>query len=276
MQHRLRRLVTAGAGLAVASAAIAGTPLPDPPFSTGGFVPPDSIAFKQEVAVAKFLTKYSKNRAKCDQKAVPALQLAYEPANPTKIPELQDKWTACVAKVGLKYEAGRDKLITRGTPACLDQATIDGMRSLIDTLVPLLGAIVFCDGDGAAPDPVTGLNIPDFKKEAEGEVAASKVALKAGLYAGKCYLLALKYAFKLGGALDPDVLATIDACFAKASDAGNAAMEKLDQTQKLPACLPLATAEALVADTIDSAGLLNGLNYCASPSGAFVDGSNVS
>ncbi len=48
-------------------------------------MPPDSLVFKQEVAVGKILSKYALTRTKCDQKALIGLQLAYEPANPTKI-----------------------------------------------------------------------------------------------------------------------------------------------------------------------------------------------
>ena len=276
MQRRYRRLVTAGAGLLVASAAVAGTPLPDPPFATGGFVPPDSTVFKQEVAVGKLLAKYSKNRAKCDQKAVTGLQLAYEPMNQTKVMALQEAWTECVAKVVAKYEVGRDKLLLKGTPACLDQAGIDGIVAQIDAQFPVLGAVVFCDGGAAAPDPVTMLNIPDFKKEAEGEVDASKVALKAGLRADKCYAKALKLAFKFGGTIDPDLLAKIQACFEKVSTLANEEMQKLEQTQKLPVCLPLVDAEGLVANVIALAGEFIDENYCASPSGAFVDGPDAS
>ena len=117
--------------------------------------------------------------------------------------------------------------------------------------------------DAIAPDPVTGLNIPDFKNEASGEVSAAKVLTKTGVSAGKCYSLALKYAFKLGGALPPDILAKVDACFTKASDKGLEDMAKLDQTQKLPACLSLATANALVGATVDLSGQFNDETYCA-------------
>jgi len=173
---------------------------------------------------------------------------------------------------GRGREALRDKLLLRGTPACLDQAGIDGIRAEIDAQFPLLGPIVYCDGDAAAPDPVTGLNIiPDFKIEASGEVSAAKVVTKAGTLAGKCYAKAVTYAFKLGGTLTPDILARIDACIAKAQTGSDTAMAKLDQTQKLPSCLPLATAQGLGASAVSLTGQFTDENYCASPSGAFVE-----
>src|SRR5262249_46616815 len=133
------------------------------------------------------------------------------------------------------------------------------------------GATLYCDADAASPDPVTGINIPDFKNEASGEVSAAKVALKAGASAAKCYTKALGYAFKLGGTIPPEILAKIDACLVKYEALGKAAMDKLDQTQKLPDCLPVNDAKNLVTATVSVAGLYSAQNYCASPSGAFLD-----
>jgi hypothetical protein len=48
-------------------------------------------------------------------------------------------------------------------------------------------------------------------------------------------------------------------------------MDTLDQTQKLPACLSLAAAQNLVTGTVALAGQFSDENYCASPSGAFLD-----
>lgn len=272
MERPIRGAIVAGAVGLTASIAIAGTPLPNPPFTTGGFVPPDSLAYKQEVAIGKVLSKYALGKTRCDQKALIALQLAYEPVGMPKVPAVQAAWTECQAGLVLKYEVARDKLLLKGTPACLDQAGIDAIRAQIDAQFLLLASTVYCDGDAAAPDPVTGFNIPDFKNEASGEVAVANVVAKAGTYASKCYTLALKEAFKAGGTIAPEVLGKIDACFTKASDSGLAAVDKLDQTQSLPSCLPLATAQTLVSSAVALAGQFNDETYCASPSGAFVDG----
>jgi hypothetical protein len=96
------------------------------------------------------------------------------------------------------------------------------------------------------------------------------VAAKAGLLARKCYTKAVQLVFKLGGTLPPDQLAKINACLAKAQSVSDAAMAKLDQTQKLPDCLPLADAQGLGSDVVALAGQFTDVNYCASPSGAFV------
>ena len=276
MKRSLGRLLTTSAICLGAGVALAGTPLPNPPFTTGGFVPPDSLVFRQEVAVGKLLSKYAIGIAKCDWSALIALQLAYEPANMGKVPAVQQKWTDCQTNNLSKYIVGRNKLVLKGTPACLDQAGIDGIRAQIDAQFPVLRPTVYCDGDAAAPDLVTMLNIPDKKQEVEGEVAAAKLAAKAGLLAGKCYSAALKYAFKFAGAIPPEFLTKIDGCFTKASASADTAMNKLDQTQKLPGCLPLDDAKNLAAMVIGVAGQFNDENYCASPSGAFVESPEAS
>ena len=271
MQRSRYRLVSMGICAFFASAAFAATPLPNPPFSHGGFVPPDSLTLKQEVTVGKLLTKYAASLAKCDQAAIIALQLAYEPTNTQKVPDVQDKWTTCRNNAVAKYGVGREKLLLKGTPTCLDRNGIDAIKAQIDAQFPLLGPIVYCDGDAAAQDPVTGLNIPDKKQEAIGEVAAAKVVTKAGILGGKCYTKAVTVAFKLGGTLTPDALASFNACIDKAKGGSDAAMETLDQTQKLPSCLPLATAQGLGHSAVDLGGQFTDDNYCASPSGAFVE-----
>jgi hypothetical protein len=255
-----------------ASAAITfAGPLPDPPFADGGFVPPDSIVYKQEYNVWKLIVKDGVYQVKCDIKALIDLQLAYEPNDAPKVQAVEEAWTACHAKIDFKYGYYRDKLLLKGTPACLDQAGIDAIRAQVSSQITSLEGTVFCDGDAASPDPVTGFDIPDFKNEANGESAAAKVLLKVGTSVGKCYAKGVVYALQFGGAIPPEVVAKIQACIAKYETYGNAKMSDLDQTQKLPTCLPLATAQATVSAVSDFASSLTDDHWCASLSGAFVD-----
>jgi hypothetical protein len=200
-----------------------------------------------------------------------ALQLAYEPDNTSKVPELQTKWQLCKQKVSDRYAYERDLLILKGTPACLDEAAIDAIRAQIDANLASTVPGVFCDGDAAAPDPVTGLNIPDFKPEAEGEGDVAKVLIKVGGYAYKCYVSALKYAFKFAGNIPAYYQTKIADCFVRAQAKSDDAMATLDQRQKLPGCISLVAAQAAGTDAIAFPGELTDENYCASPSGAFVD-----
>jgi hypothetical protein len=249
--------------LALTVGSAAGTPLPDPPFSSGGFVPPTSLDLRIEGYVGKSLLKYATNSRKCDYKAVIGLQLAYEPENVTKVPELQAKWQLCRQKVSDRYAYERDLFIAKGAPACLDQAGIDAIRAQVDADLAATQAVVFCDGDAAAPDPVTQLDVPDFKPEANGEADVAKVLLKLGGYSYKCYLLAVKYAFKFGGAIPPEYLAKIDLCFQKAQTRSDDAMATLDQRQKLPGCISLAAAQAAGTAAIAFQGTLTDEIYCA-------------
>ena len=259
------------AAVAVSAGIAFGTPLPDPPFSSGGFVPPDRLVYRQESLVSRTIEKYAAKSAQCDYKAVVGLQLAYMPANPTKIDELQQAWIACRAKIAARYVVERDRLLLKGTPACLDQAGIDAIRAQVDAEFGPLQAIVFCDDEGAAPDPVTGLDIPDAKKEAEGEQDVAKLVIKLGRSSWKCFLKAVVLAQKFGGAIPPEYMPRIDLCFDKVETKGLERVGELDQTQKLPDCLPLATAQGLVTTTINLAGQFTDEIFCASPSGAFLD-----
>jgi hypothetical protein len=271
MRSAFYRSITLAAVGLTAGVTLAGTPLPDPPFSSGGFVPPDSTVYRQEYYVSKVIAKYAVKSAKCDINAVVGLQLAYEPANPTKIAELQQKWTDCRAAVAARYVYERDRILLKGTPACLDQAGIDAVRAEVDAQFPPFQAVVFCDDDAASPDPVTGLNIPDFKNEAEGEADVGKLVTKLGWLSWKCYLKAVVYAIRFGGTIPPEYMPRIDGCFDKVEAKGMDKVGDFDQTQKLPDCMPLSTAQNLVTATVALAGQFTDEIFCASPSGAFLD-----
>src|SRR5262245_49112422 len=95
VKRRISFLVpTAAAALSV-SVALAG-PLPDPPFSGGGFTPADTTVLKQEQGVGKVISKYSASRTKCDQKAVSDLQKAYAAVDAAKVAAAHAKWSTCV------------------------------------------------------------------------------------------------------------------------------------------------------------------------------------
>ncbi len=81
----------------------AATPLPFPPFTGGGFVPPTKDALRQEVSVLKVLAKYAYKRSSCDSALLDDLTLAYTSASGTKITAVQEKWVECVGKVDTRY-----------------------------------------------------------------------------------------------------------------------------------------------------------------------------
>ncbi|MEW6271054.1 MAG: hypothetical protein AB1689_17365 [Thermodesulfobacteriota bacterium] len=238
------------------------TALPDPPFSGGGFVAPSSDVLRQEEKVVGLLARYVKNRATCDWIAVTELQLAYTPANPTKIDSSQAKWSTCVQKVDAYFDKGRDRLLERGLPACLDAAAIDALRTASTGLLASVSSAVYCDGDGAAPDPVVGLDIPDKKQETIGETSVAKILVKVWHNTGKCYSKAAKLALRTGGVLSSRDLEKIQACFDRVTDYAQDKIADLEQQQKLPACLSTATAEAAAGAVASFAGSTTGDVYC--------------
>jgi hypothetical protein len=273
MRHgRLPRLVGTATFVFLATApAHAATPLPNPPFADGGFVAPSYVTYKQEYYALRTLVAYSARRLKCDLHALGALTLAYTPNNPTKIADVQSAWTACIQYVDDYYTRYRDRLLVKGTPACLDLAGLDALRATLDQQAAQNATVVFCDGSGAAPDPVTGLDVPGQKPISDGEIAAATVLWKATYYADRCYLKFAGLALKEGGTLTPADVSKAQACVAKAATLGDASMASQDQKQKLPSCLPLATAQAAVTTAVAHAGAITPAVYCASPSGAFVE-----
>ena len=269
MTSRSFKTVAGAATLLVAGVALAGL-LPDPPFTGGGFNAPTATVLKQEQAVGKVITKYVGARTKCDQKALASLQKSNAAVDLPGVAAAQVAWSACVATANTKYVAARDKLLLAGTPACLNQAGIDGIKNALDVQLPLLGGIVYCDAFYGV-DPVTLMNVPQTTVFVKSEIAVAKAATKAGIAAGKCYTKAASTVFKNLGVLPAADLTKFNDCIAKASAGGAAAVAKLVAAATLPTCLPGATANAVMAAAVGLGGGFNDETYCASPSGAFID-----
>jgi hypothetical protein len=249
--------------LLTATTAIAGTPLPDPPFSDGGFVAPSKDVLRQEEAVNKALSNYAKKRTVCDWIAVTGLQLAYTPVNAGKVAAIEAKWTACLEYADEYYVKHRDRVLAKGTPACLDQAGFDAQRAAVDDVIQAVASQVYCDDGGAAPDPVTGLNIPDKKQETIGETQLAKIALKAQQRASKCYSKGASLALKLGGVFTQREVDRVQSCLDRVTSSAASTIDDLDQTQKLPACLSVGAAEAAVAEAVAFSGSSTSVLYCA-------------
>lgn len=269
MTSRSWMTVSGSVVLTMAGVALAGL-LPDPPFTTGGFNPPSATVLKQEQGVGKVISKYVGARTKCDQKAIASLQKAYAAADVPGILAAQVGWTACVATSNTKYLADSAKLVLVGTPLCLNQAGIDGIKNSLDATLPALGILVYCDATFGI-DGTTGLAVPATATIGKAEIAVAKAASKAGLAAGKCYTKAATTVNKNLGVLPAADLTKFNDCLAKASSGGLAAIAKLVLGGTLPVCLPGPLGDALIAASVGLGGDYNDETYCASPSGAFID-----
>ena len=254
--------------------ASAATPLPFPPFAGGGYVPPTKDVLKQEITVLKVLSKYAAKRAYCDDALLDDLVLAYTSAAGTKIMAVQEKWVECVAKVEARYVHERDEALAKGTPSCLDQPAIDALRAQIDAQLAVRGAVAYCDGDNAAPDPVTSLNVPDKVKESSGEIEAAERIVKSHNEALKCLAYIAPRIFR-EQTVSPDNTQRYAICLDKSAARATSIADDLEQKQQLPSCLPKADLITAAIGARDFGAGTSGATFCASPGGAFVDGAPV-
>ena len=268
------RFVSLVSAMLASSVAIAATPLPDPPFPGGGSVPVTKDVLRQELNVLKVLVKYGTKRAGCDSALIDDLTLAYTSNAGSKIMAVQDKWVACVQKVEDRYVYERDKVLLKGTPGCLDQAGIDALRADLDGQLAVGSSIAYCDGDNAAPDPVTALNVPDKVQEATGEAEAGKRIVKSYYEALKCLYGVVPRLFR-EQAVSQENKDRMSYCLDKIAARVDDTMGKLDQTQKLPSCLPEPLAVAAAISARDFGTSSSGGIFCASPGGAVIDGAPV-
>ena len=262
MRRYLTALVASIALSFTGALASAGTPLPDPPFPGGGFIPPDKSVLKQEDDVLKLLVKYASKRSICDSALLDDLTLAYVGGNPTKLDAVHAKWLACVVKVSDRYAYERDRRIAKGSPACLDAAAIDALRAALDAKLAQWSAAIYCDDAGASPDPVTGLNVPDKVKDATGEAEAAKRVVKSYADAARCTRGIVGKAVR-EQTITEDHALRVARCNEKIAALADGTAQDLAQTQKLPQCL---APELLVATALDARDFFlssTGGIYCA-------------
>lgn len=259
---------TSGSIVALAAGiALAGTPLENPPFANGGFVPPNKDVLKAETGTGNIVSKYTAASAKCTQNAVKALEKAYTAADAGKIADANTKLTDCVNKANTKFNDGIAKQLAKGdNPPCLQNAQINALKANIDGLLAVNNPIVVCDA-GQGVDPGSGLNVAANKDVAKGEIGVGAAAVKTGGAVAKCF----------GKSVDGDFKGAVDQlkhndCVSKALGKGLAAVQKLSDKALLPACLPLATAQGIISIGAAAGGDYIDETYCGSPSGAFLDG----
>lgn len=260
--------------LLAATRSPAATPLPDPPFTGGGYVPVSKYVLKQEVAVLKVLANYTLRRSSCDTGLLDDLVLAYTSASGSKIVDVEAQWVACVTKAEARYAYERDKVLAKGTPPCLGSTEIDTLRAFVDLQLAAGGSVAFCDADNAAPDPVTSLNVPDKVKEAGGESEAAKRIHRSSSDAMKCLAYVLPRLFR-DQTVSADNIDRFSSCLDKLATRAASTADELEQTQQLPSCLPTSALVAAALGARDAAILLSGGVFCQSPGGAFVDGAPV-
>lgn len=263
MKGKFLATISGTAMVLAAGVALAGTPLENPPFTNGGFVPPNKDVLKAETASGGIVTKYTGAITKCDQKLVVALNKAGIDLG--KIADANTKWNDCKLKANTKFNDSVVKQIAKGkNPSCLDGAAIGGIKGQIDALLAINNPLVYCDGP---TDPGSGFKIPTTSNFAKGETGVGAAAVKAGSAVAKCFNKSVDADFK--GAVDQTKHTD---CVNKAAAKGLDTVNKLNGKSLLPGCLPLGVAAAIINIGVGAGGDYTDETFCASPSGAFIDG----
>lgn len=270
MTRKFMTMLTGAAAVFVASSALAGTLLPDPPFTNGGFVPPNKDDAKAEKAVAGNLNKYGGASSKCTQKLVSASTKAAGDAG--KLADAATKYSDCTTKANTKYSDGAAKIASKPHNACSDVGPQAAHKANLDLQIGILTPILFCDNSGGVN---AGVNYPTSLDQAKTEVAVSGIAVKAGQAVGKCFTNTTDKVFKAAGDAGKiaDAVAKHNDCVAKATTKANDSVNKLVAKGSLPAgCLTTVFAQTVVTGALALGGDFADDVACASPSGAFVDG----
>jgi hypothetical protein len=257
---RARHVKLIGSALAIvfagAMAASAGTPL-DPTGEVTGFVPPVRNFAKCERWVSKRAGLAGMCILQCHKKKV---ALAYR--------NLEFDVDACETVCRDKYQQHVDILKPGLCPPCLDEAHRTALYSPYKSVAEQVTGLFYCD----AGAPI-GSGHPGFVPTLDNVIACEqKIGLNA-IKVIKCIKLVCHR--KLA-----DSLANRDASFneedCRRTDAVNSCLARYttaNQSLKgCPACIDDASERQAVFDLIE--GVLdsaNGLSYCASPSGAFLD-----
>lgn len=244
MRDRIRRgaIAVAIAGAVGAGWALAGGPIGGD--DTGSF-PSDKNVLKCEDGVAKAGTKFAGAVVKCHTKAADSAV-----AGKTFDEE------ACEATATTKYNGTVAKLTN--CPSCLDPGAVrDNAETQLDTLA---NALIYCDSAGAAFGGDDAGFVPANKDNLKCADGAYKNLSKQVAGIVKCHTKQVDSLFK-SKSFDEET------CESTATSKAVAANGKLT---KCAPCLAgaLAGLPATAEAMLDS---INGMTYCASPSGAFLD-----
>src|SRR5262249_13242921 len=215
----------------------AGAPLPNPPFSDGGFVPNNAGILRAEQGASTALSTLIRSSAKCIEKAVGAdfkadSDIALDESN-------------CRSKALNQYQRTLSRL---SLPACLTAPVLQSLAtgSMPDGVVTHLdnvAAQVYCDGPSSAS---TGVNTPSSHDALLAEVGIWKAFGKAFAAARKCADRAVKDLFQG----DPNAVNDHQDCLMKVQSAYEGKAGRLVQQGTVPACHSPAQIAQLGLNTI--------------------------
>ena len=244
-------------GLLVATAGAA-----NPPFGGDdtGFVPPaKSATAKCEAKASKAAAKLVACITKCHDSRASG-KLADDTAE-----DACEKGLSTGKSCSANFATAIAKL--KGCPTCINATSMATLAVTAEALLDANNGTVYCDG---APNPPfggddTGFVPPAKSATAKCEGKASKAAAKLVACIFKCH--DSRGAGKLEDATHEEECETTDdskSCRAKF-------IEAIGKLKECPACINATSMAGLEATAEAALDASNGMVYCASPSGAFVE-----
>jgi hypothetical protein len=259
MKCRVTLVGLAAAVIVSGGIAVAGTPFGG---DDGGFIPPTKDVAKCENSVGKSAAKAAACVLGCHKKRA-KLQLADDTAEDN----CENNLPAAADCQG-KYAAvtGNSSKINALCPACLSPGVRAGVFTLVESLIDNNNNKIYCAGTTPWGGDDTGFLPPDKASE-KCEDGVGKAVAKTIACITKCH----KSRASLKFANDTEE----DACESGATESSckgkwDKAMGHLDCSTV--SCLDTAgERDALFAFVEEQVDTANGIVYCASPSGAFID-----
>ena len=237
------------------------TPLPDPPFINGGYLPPDVTSAQVEDQLAAFLLGDDRAaHVHCVAKLVTGLFHADQSGNAAMAAEVSANYNDCRAAAYHGWVAFRDALVAAGgIPACL---ALDAVHATIESATYLTLANIFCAGTAPSVEPRI--------KIATDRVIQRHLRSVAGIVLGyaarqaRCTRTYVGGLEKAGGNPDPVAAAKemFDQCYVTSRFAAQEKILRL-YAKNSPSCLPASSALSALGEHIAAPWAQVAGIYCA-------------
>jgi len=241
------------------------TPLPDPPFINGGYLPPDATSAQVEDQLAAFLLGDDRAaHVHCVAKLVTGLFHANQSGNAAMAAEVAAKYNDCRHAAYYDWVAFRDALVSAGgIPACLAAPlALDAVHGTIEDVTYLTLANIFCDGTAPSVEP--RINISSDRVIERHLRSVGRIVLGYAARQARCTRTYVGGLEKAGG--NPDLVAaakeTFDECYVTSRFAAQERILAL-YAKNSPACLPAFSALSALGEHIAAPWAQVADLYCA-------------
>jgi len=237
------------------------TPLPDPPFINGGYLPPDETSAQVEDQVAAFLLGDDRAvNVHCVAKLVTGLFHANQSGNAAMAAEVAAEYGDCRHAAYDDWVAFRDALVSAGgVPACL---ALDVVHGTIENVTYLTLANIFCDGTAPSVEP--RIKIATDRVIERHLKSVARIVLGHAARQARCTRTYVGGLEKAGG--NPDLVAAakemFDECYVTSRFAAEERIRRL-YAKNSPACLPAPSALSALGENIAAPWAQVADLYCA-------------